>query len=96
LIGEWTAQPAQDTTIAVSFLDGNRFIWTVTRQGKQQRIEGDRTYGNGILTLAQTQAGDDAQPPMVGRVTWQDDDHFTFKLIGGPPGDPGLAFTRSP
>jgi hypothetical protein len=27
-------------------------------------------------------------------MTWQDADHFIFKLIGGPPDDPGLHFSR--
>jgi tetratricopeptide (TPR) repeat protein len=93
LVGDWTAQPSQDTTIALSFLDNNRFVWKVTRQGKPQQFQGDRTYGSGILTLAPT--GDEAQPPMVGRVIWQDDNHFTFKIFGGPPDDPGLAFAKS-
>ena len=33
---------------------------------------------------------------MVGRVTWTDDDHFTFKVLAGPADDPGLAFSRTP
>jgi hypothetical protein len=33
---------------------------------------------------------------MVGRVTWVDENHFTFKVIAGPPNDPGLSFTKSP
>jgi tetratricopeptide (TPR) repeat protein len=93
LTGDWTAQPAQDSTITLSFPEGNHFVWKVTRQGKSQQFQGDRTYGNGILTLAQS--GDQAQPPMVGRVTWKDDNHFNFKVIGGEPGDPGLTFAKS-
>jgi hypothetical protein len=27
-------------------------------------------------------------------VTWADPTHFTFKLSGGPPGDPGLSFAQ--
>jgi tetratricopeptide (TPR) repeat protein len=95
LTGTWTAEPGQGTSIRLSFPEGNQFVWQVTRQGKTQEIRGDRTYGNGLLTLAQT--GDQAQqPPMVGRVTWQDENHFTFKVFGGPPNDPGLSFTKSP
>ena len=95
LAGNWTAEPGQDTSIRLSFEGGNQFVWQVTRQGKTQEIRGDRTYGNGLLTLAQT--GDQAQQqPMVGRITWQDENHFTFKVIGGPPNDPGLTFTKSP
>ena len=88
-------RPGQDTSIRLSFPEGNQFVWQVTRQGKTQEIRGDRTYGNGLLTLAQN--GDQAQQqPMVGRITWQDENHFTFKVVGGPPNDPGLTFTKSP
>ena len=73
--------------------DAKRFVWKVTRQGKTLETQGERSYGDGILTLAQN--NQTAQPPLVGRVTWQDDNHFNFKLLGGAPGDPGLTFTRS-
>ncbi len=93
LTGTWTADAGGGTTITVSFPDAKRFVWKVTRHGKTQEIQGDRTYGESILTLAPNNQA--AQPPLVGRVTWQDDTHFNFKLQGGAPGDPGLTFSRS-
>jgi tetratricopeptide (TPR) repeat protein len=97
LTGEWTAHPAQaqDSTITMTFTEGNHFVWKVTQQGKTQQFQGDRTFGNGILTLAQSGEQAQAQPPLVGRVTWQDENHFNFKLIPGEPGDPGLSFAKS-
>jgi len=94
LVGTWTAEPSAGTTIRLTLAGGGHFTWKVTSQGKAQEFQGDETYGSGILTLARS--GQDAQPPMVGRVTWRDDDHFTFKIMAGPPDDPGLSFTRSP
>ncbi|MBV8127371.1 MAG: hypothetical protein JO114_06840, partial [Planctomycetaceae bacterium] len=94
LAGTWTAEPSADTTIRLTLAGGGHFTWKVTSQGKSREFQGDETYGNGILTLARS--GQDAQPPMVGRVTWRDDDHFTFKIMAGLPDDPGLSFTRSP
>ena len=91
--GTWTADAGSGTTITVSFPDAKQFVWKVARQGKTQEIRGERTYGKSILTLAPN--NQPAQPPLVGRVTWQDDSHFNFKLQGGAPGDPGLTFTRS-
>ena len=93
LTGTWTADAGAGTTITVSFPDAKRFVWKVTRQGKTQEIQGERSYGDGILTLAQNNQA--AQPPLVGRMTWQDDNHFNFKLLGGAPGDTGLTFARS-
>jgi hypothetical protein len=96
LTGTWTAQPADGTTITVSFPDANRFVWTVARQGKTQVIQGARSAANGILTLAPDQTqGKQENQPLVGHVTWHDDNHFTFKLLGGPPDDPGLSFAKS-
>jgi hypothetical protein len=91
--GTWTANPVEGTTISLSLNEAGRFSWKVTNHGKAQEFQGDRTYGNGILTLAQT--GQEGQPPLVGRVTWQDADHFAFKLIAGPQGDNGLVFSRT-
>jgi tetratricopeptide (TPR) repeat protein len=95
LDGTWTASPAPGTQITLTFPDASHFTWKVSDQGKMHEFQGDRTYGNGILTLAQGSqvAG---QPPMVGRLTWVDENHFTFKVIAGPPNDPGLSFTKSP
>jgi tetratricopeptide (TPR) repeat protein len=94
LEGAWTAAPAEGTTIRLSFLEDGTFSWQVEQQGKTQEFRGERTYGNGILTLAQS--GQEGQPPMVGRVSWEDRDHFRFRLIGGPPDDPGLKFRKTP
>ena len=95
LEGTWTANPSPGTQITLSFPDSNHFDWKVSDQGKTHEFQGDRTYGNGILTLAQT--GQSAgQPPMVGRVTWTDETHFNFKVFTGPPDDRGLSFLKSP
>ena len=94
LVGTWTAEPSADTAIRLNILGGGRFNWKVTSQGKTQEYEGDETYGNGVLTLARS--AQDAQPPLVGRLNWRDEDHFSFKILAGPSGDPGLSFTRLP
>jgi hypothetical protein len=90
--GTWVAMPADGTTITLTIAPGGHFTWQVNSQGKTHEFQGDQTHGNALLTLAQTGPG--AQPPLVGRMTWQDPDHFTFRLIGGPPDDPGLHFSR--
>jgi len=92
LAGTWTAQPTADTIITLTFPDKARFAWKVARQGKEQQFEGTSTYDNGILTMVQQQNNSNV---MVGNVTWKDDDHFTFKVMGGGPNDPGLSFTKS-
>jgi len=91
LEGSWTAQPSADTTITLSFQDKGHFIWKVSRQGKDQQFAGNSSYENGLLTLVQDQNNN----AMVGRASWKDETHFTFKVIGAGPSDPGLSFVKS-
>jgi tetratricopeptide (TPR) repeat protein len=92
LEGSWTAQPAPDTNITVTLEDKGHFVWKVSRQGKDQQFEGTSSFENGILTLVQNQNNN----AMVGNLTWKDENHFTFKVVGAGPTDPGLSFKKSP
>jgi tetratricopeptide (TPR) repeat protein len=91
LQGTWTAQPNADTAITLTVDDAGRFTWKVARQGKDQQFGGKFTFENGILTLVQDQTSN----TMVGKVTWQDEKHLNFKVMGAGPGDPGLTFAKS-
>jgi hypothetical protein len=92
LTGSWQASPAKDSVVALTINDGGNFTWAVTNAGKPpMTITGNSTYANGTLTLA----GQDGQNgSLVGKVTWQDDNHLTFRIVGGPQDDPGLKFAR--
>lgn len=93
LKGTWTAKPADDSTITLDLNKDGKFAWKVVdAQGQPRSFEGVRTAGNGLLTLVRD--GDAPQPPLVGRISWTDEDHFTFKLVGGGDDDKGLAFSR--
>ena len=87
--GAWTANPAADTTIALTIQPNGGFTWKVTQKGREQQFSGTSTYGEGILTLAQ-----DKGPALVGRVNWTDATHITFRIVGDGPEDPGLTFTK--
>ena len=87
--GTWTARPSPDTTIALAVQPGDTFTWQVTRKGQPQQFSGASTYGNGILTLAQEKG-----PALVGRVSWTDPNHMTFRIVGDGPEDPGLSFSK--
>ena len=82
--------PRKDTTITVTFQDQGHFTWKVAHQGQDHQFQGESSYVNGILTLAQ-----DQNNAMVGDVNWQDPNHFQFKVLGGGPSDPGLTFAKS-
>jgi tetratricopeptide (TPR) repeat protein len=91
LTGSWKAQPAEGTTIALAIGSDNKFTWSVTEKGKTQSFGGATTFANGILTLAR----EDDAGALVGKVSSPGPGQFTFRLLGGPPGDPGLAFRKS-
>ena len=90
------------STIAVLTADSNRkpktpvtiqpaggFTWQVNQKGKTQSFAGSSTYGDGLLTLVQ-----DKGPVLVGRVSWTDAGHITFRVVGDGPDDPGLSFSK--
>ncbi len=91
LEGSWTAQPGKDVKINLAVQGDGRFVWTVAKGSKDQSFAGKSSFENGILTLVQDQNSN----TMVGNVSWTDEGHFTFKVVGGPPSDPGLTFAKA-
>ncbi len=89
IAGTWNAHPAADTAIALTVQPAGGFNWQVTQKGRTQQFAGASTFGDGILTLAQ-----DKGPALVGRVTWTDANHMTFRIVGDGPEDPGLSFSK--
>jgi tetratricopeptide (TPR) repeat protein len=89
IAGTWSAQPSADTAIALTIQSGGPFTWEVTQKGQKQQFSGASTYGDGLLTLVQ-----DKGPAMVGRVSWKDESHMTFRIAGDGPEDPGLSFSK--
>jgi hypothetical protein len=89
LSGTWSASPSKDVDIKLTVEKDGPFTWKVIDKGKPREIRGRSAYGNDLLTLDGNQG-----QPIVGRVTWQDVNHFTFQAAGGGTLDPGLKFSR--
>jgi tetratricopeptide (TPR) repeat protein len=89
IAGTWRAQPTTDTAIELAIQPSGPFTWQVTQKGRTQQFAGTSTYADGILTLAQ-----DKGPALVGRVSWTDASHMTFRVVGDGPEDPGLSFSK--
>ena len=87
--GTWTAKPTPDTSIRLSLQPGGPFTWEATQKGKVQSFTGTSTYKDGLLSLTQ-----DKGPVLVGRVSWVDPNHMTFRIDGDGPDAPGLSFTK--
>jgi hypothetical protein len=90
LAGTWTAHPAGDTTIGLRIGDDETFTWNVTAKGKPRQLTGKWSLADNLLTLAQE--GDAGA--LVGRVSWQADDKWSFRVIGTGADDQGLLFTH--
>jgi hypothetical protein len=89
IAGSWNAEPSAGTSIALVVQPGGAFVWNATLKGHKQQFTGTSTYGDGILTLAQ-----DSGPALVGRVSWKDASHMTFRVVGDGPEDQGLSFAK--
>ena len=88
LPGRWTAHPNNDTTIRLTVEDDGAFTWTVDSKGKVQKLAGQWSLGDDVLTLVQSGSGG----ALVGRVAWQAHDRWNFRVIGPGAEDPGLTF----
>jgi tetratricopeptide (TPR) repeat protein len=89
LPGTWTAAPVEGTAITLTISAPKSFTWKVDQKGKTQQFQGEYSLADDVLTLAQPNGA-----TLVGRVGWQDDQHFTFRLVNLGTADPGLNFTR--
>ncbi len=89
--GNWMAQASNDMNIGVTFQEGGRFTWKVSRQGKDQQFQGNSSHKNGILTFVQ----DENKNTLMGYLHWMDESHFVFRVMGAGASDPGLSFTKS-
>jgi len=89
LVGDWKAERADGSKFDVDFSPDNTFTWKFAQADKTQTLTG--TYGieNDLLVLQSKEGG-----AMLGHVNLDSDDKFTFKLLGTPATEQGLAFNR--
>ncbi|MDR3621910.1 MAG: tetratricopeptide repeat protein [Paludisphaera borealis] len=89
IAGTWTATPSADLTVSLTIAEGGAFTWKATHKDQPRTFNGSSTFGDGLLTLVQDQG-----PAIVGRVSWTDPTHMTFRIVGDGPEDPGLSFSK--
>jgi hypothetical protein len=88
--GTWTAEPDAETRVVLTLQPGGAFHWQLVKKGQTRDFTGTSSFGGGVLTLVP-----DKTPPIVGRVSWTDPNHITFRVLGDRPDAPGLTFTKS-
>ena len=89
LVGNWKAPATGGGTIDLSLTADGKFKWTHARPNKTQSFDGKYQLAGNTLVLEYSNTGS-----MVGRVNSDRENHFSFKMVGGPPNDPGLAFRK--
>jgi hypothetical protein len=68
---------------------GGGFQWNLNLKGQAKQFTGTSTFANGILTLVPENI-----PPIVGKVSWADVNHMTFRAVGDNAQAPGLSFSK--
>ena len=89
ITGTWTAKPNADTAVSLTIQPGGEFQWNLNLKGQAKQFTGTSTFANGILTLVPEHI-----PPIVGKVSWADPGHITFRAVGENAQAPGLSFSK--
>jgi len=88
-VGSWKSAGENDTNFQLTLGADGRFEWAYTVDDKTTKFDGTYTFGNGLLTLVRQEG-----PALVGRLKWNEDGSFNFKMVDGGPEDPGLTFKK--
>lgn len=89
LVGSWKSSRPDGSSIALNLGKDNQFTWKYEHKGKTQDFSGPYEVADSLLVLKQ---GDN--PMMAGQINGQSASGFNFKLVGSPPDDPGLTFSK--
>ena len=89
LVGNWTAKGERNTKFAMELTKDGTFSWTYTEKGKPQTVKGVYAVDGNVLAMEPESGG-----VMLAEVTEPKAGGFDFKMLGAPPGDPGLKFAK--
>jgi uncharacterized protein (TIGR03066 family) len=89
LVGSWTAAGQKNTKFAMELSKDGNFSWTFTERGKPQTVKGVYAVDGNTLAMEPESGG-----TMLAEVTQPKAGGFEFKMLGAPPGDPGLKFVK--
>jgi type IV secretory pathway VirB10-like protein len=90
LIGSWKASREDGSQFELTLTSDQDFRWKFTApKQKPQELNGKYTIERNVLALQQSSGG-----ALVGQVTPKGEGAVNFKMLGGPPEDPGLDFSK--
>lgn len=90
LPGNWNATRSDGSKFALTLNEDGEFRWKYSAPNQSgDEFGGTYSTDGPVLILERKEGG-----ALAGTATFSDDEHFSFKLVGAPPDDPGLSFTR--
>jgi hypothetical protein len=89
LAGAWHASREDGSKFDLDLRPDKTFTWKFSQGEHKETIAGTYSIDKALLIMQGKTGGS-----MVGQVSTENEDRFTFKAVGGPPDDTGLTFTR--
>lgn len=90
ITGDWKAAKPDGGSIGLKINGDGSFIWTIEdKAGKKDSFDGNFTLDEDLMALNRKSGG-----ALMGRLTALSEKSFLFKMVGGPPNDPGLTFKK--
>jgi tetratricopeptide (TPR) repeat protein len=89
IAGAWTANRDDGAKFKLDLNADKTFKWHYEQGDRHDEFTGTYSMEGSLLVLTRKDGG-----AMVGHLTPDGDGKFTFKLLGAPKDDPGLAFNK--
>jgi uncharacterized protein (TIGR03066 family) len=89
LVGNWSASGQDKTSFAMQLGENGSFTWTFTQNGKAETVKGVYALDGNVLAMEPETGG-----VMLAELTPPQENRFDFRMLGAPPGDPGLRFEK--
>jgi tetratricopeptide (TPR) repeat protein len=90
LPGKWQASRPDGSKFALALTEEGKFQWKFTIPNQPgDEFGGTYSVDGSILILERPERG-----ALAGTMTFADEGHFNFKLVGAPPDDKGLDFGK--
>ena len=89
LVGTWHASRSDGSKFEFNLLADKTYVWNFQLQQRNESFSGTYRVEKAVLVLQRKEGG-----AMLGQVAFDGKDRFNFKLLGAPPEDTGLTFSR--
>jgi tetratricopeptide (TPR) repeat protein len=89
IVGHWQASRPDGSSFDLDLTKDRKFSWKFKGRDRKQEFDGTYTLAQNFMILSASDHN-----ALVGKVSMESDDKFTFRLTGANPAEPGLTFTR--